>query len=234
MNVKPRTRIANKTEPIDVFMDTTLTILMQTIADAKQEEHQLGTMASYIQENLPSLHGSIAIGSSSPSKALMSFVEDYVDITPQHIQALHSLAKEAQLDEYVQTFLDLSCTYFINPPDILTSYQGLQGLLHKAYLAHRLMEELNDKVMTLSGGVALAPMDMSMANIISHELIGDELANQLDHLVLLTIETTPVDSTIFEKRSVRQFLEKRRLKGWEEINKRWPCFAKDCAIHLQI
>ncbi|MGH1439876.1 MAG: hypothetical protein ACRBBR_07200 [Cellvibrionaceae bacterium] len=215
-------------------MDTTLTILTQTIADAKQEEHQLGTMASYIEENLPSLHGSIAISSPSPAKALMSFVEDYVDTTPQHIQALNSLAKEAELSEYVQAFLDLSCTYFINPPDILEPYRGLQGLLHKAYLAHRLMEELNDKIMTLSGGAALAPMDMSMANIVSHSLIGDELANQLDHLVLLTIETTPVDTNIFEKRSVRQFLEKRRLKGWEEVNKRWPCFTKDCAINLQI
>lgn len=215
-------------------MDTTLSILRQTIIDSKKEERQLKSMAHYIEDNLSSLHSSIAIRSPSPSKALMDFVEDYVDTAPEHIQALHSLAKEAFLSEYVQIFLDLSCTYFISPPEILEPYRGLQGLLNKAYLAHRLMEELNDKVMTLSGGAALAPMDMSTANIVSHELIGDELANQLDHLVLLTIETTPVDENIFENRKVRPFLEKRRLMGWEEVNKRWPCFAKDCAINLQI
>jgi len=215
-------------------MDTTLTKLKQTITDAKQEEHQFGAMADFIETNLSSLHGSITISSLSPSKALMSFVVDYVDIAPLHIQALYSLAKEAQLQEYVKVFLDLSCTYFINPPEILLPYRGLHGLLHKAYLAHRLMEELNDKVMTLSGGVALAPMDMSMANIISHGLIGDELANQLDHLVLLTIETTTVDANIFEKHSVKLFLETRRIKGWEDVNQRWPCFTKDCAINLQI
>ena len=215
-------------------MDNTLQILKQRISDAKQKESQQGAMANYIEGNLASLPSSIAISAILPAKALMNFVKDYVDIAPEHIQALYSLAKEAQLEEYVNPFLDLSCTYFINPPDLLAPFDGLQKLLHQAYLAHRLMEEVNDKVMNLSGGAALAPMDMSMANIISHALIGDELANQLDHLVLLSLETTKVDSDIFEKRKVRKFLEKRKLKDWEEVAQRWPCFTKDCAINLQI
>ncbi|MFT6387092.1 MAG: hypothetical protein ACJAUP_000462 [Cellvibrionaceae bacterium] len=215
-------------------MDNTLQLLKQSFHDAKQEERQQSTMANYIEKNLSSLHASIAISAPSPSKALMSFVEDYIDIAPEHIQALYTLAKEAQLEKYVNPFLDLSYIYFINPPDLLAPFNGLQKLLHQAYLAHRLMEEVNDKVMNLSGGAALAPMDMCMANIISHALIGDKIANQLDHLVLLAMETTKIDAGIFEKQNVRSFLEKRKAKDWEEITKRWPCFTRDCAINLQI
>ena len=87
--------------------------------------------------------------------------------------------------------------------------------------------------MNLSGA-ALAPMDMSMANIISHAIIGDELANQLDHLVLLSLETTDVDNNIFDKRTVRQFLSDRKLKNWEAVLERWPCFTRNCAVDLQI
>lgn len=215
-------------------MDATLNILKQTISEARDEERAQAKMLCFIEDNLASLHSSIAISAKSPSKALMNFIEDYVDSVPDHIQALHALAEEAKIGEYVQPFLDLACTYFINPPDLLAPFPGLQGLLRKAYLAHRLMEELNDQIMSLSGGAALAPMDMSMANIIGHALIGDELSNQLDHLVLLTVETTGADKSIFEKRSVRKFLETRRLKGWQQVNERWPCFAKDCSINLQM
>ncbi len=217
-----------------VVMDPTLSVLKKNISAAQKEERQEHTMPVYIQENLNSLHSAIAISSSSPVQALTCFVEDYVAAVPEHTKALEALANEIQLQSYVKPFLDLACTYFINPPDIITSFKGLRGLLHKAYLAHRLMEEINDQVMNLSGGVALAPMDMSMANIISHELIGDELANQLDHLVLLTVETTDVDKTIFEQETVKRCLEKRRLNGWQQVNENWPCFAKDCAVHLHI
>jgi hypothetical protein len=163
----------------------------------------------------------------------MRFVEDYIESAPEHIQALNTLASEAGIEGYTQPFLNLACTYFLTPPDVLASLTGLHSLLCRAYLAHRMMEELNDQIMSLSGA-ALAPMDMSMANIITHALIGDELANPLDHLVLLSIETEDADKTLFEKRSVRQYLEERKLKDWEEVLESWPCFTKNCAIDLQI
>lgn len=215
-------------------MDVTLKRLNQTIDNALEEEQQQGMMARYIQENLHTLHSAIAISSRSPVPALLSFLEDYVDAVPEHIKALDALSEEIQIQSYVKPFLGLCCTYFVTPPDIIAHFKGLQGLLHKAYLSHRLMEEVNDQVMNLSRGVALAPMDMSFANIIAHELIGDELANQLDHLVLLTVETATVDTSIFTKEPAKSCLEKRRLRGWQQVNEQWPCFGKDCAVHLQI
>ncbi|MGH1485549.1 MAG: hypothetical protein ACRBCI_04960 [Cellvibrionaceae bacterium] len=218
---------------MNATIDTIVNTLNQQILSAKAEEAQTGAMSAFIHENMSNLHGSINISSQTPDAALMRFVEDYIESAPQHIQALHTLANEAGIGEYAQPFLNLSCTYFINPPDVLASLQGLHSFLCRAYLAHRLMEEVNDQIMSLSGA-ALAPMDMSMANIITHSLIGDDIANALDHLVLLSIETEATDKNLFQKRSVRKFLEQRKLKDWEEVLKRWPCFTKDCAVDLQI
>ena len=213
--------------------ETLITNLNQAIEQAYRDEKQTHAMAEHIQTHINSLHNAINITSKKPDDALMRFVLDYIHSTSQHLQALYTLGSEAGIDEYTEPFLNLACTYMLTPPEILSSLEGLHSMLCRAYLAHRLMEEVNDQIMNLSGA-ALAPMDMSMANIISHSIIGDELANQLDHLILLSVETADVDHNIFEKRTVSQFLSKRKLKNWQTVLERWPCFTKNCAIDLQI
>ena len=210
-----------------------MTSLHHHIEQAHGDEAQTHAMANHISAHIHSLHGAISVSSSNPDQALMRFIEDYINSAPQHLQALYTLGGEAGIDEYTEPFLNLACTYMLKPPEILAPFTGLHSMLCRAYLAHRLMEEVNDQIMNLSGA-ALAPMDMSMANIISHAIISDELANQLDHLVLLSLETADIDHNIFEKRSVRQFLSERKLKNWQTVRERWPCFTKDCAIDLQI
>ena len=190
-------------------------------------------MKHYISENMDSLHGAIAISSRSPNAALMEFVSDYIDCAPEYIEALQCLAEEADIDEYAQPFLNLCCTYFMEPPTILETSQSLYKVLCCAYLAHRLMEEVNDQIMSLSG-TALAPMDMSMANIICHSLIGDEFANQLDHLVLLSVETASVDKTALQNPAVRHFLIERKRAGWQTLTEHWPCFNKNLSTDLQV
>lgn len=217
-----------------MFMELPLSILTANINQAKNEELSSGSLAHFVQTKLSGLLDVLSISSSSPIKSIILFVEDYIDTVPEHLLALHEHSKEVRLHTYVQPFLEMCCTYFIKPPSIIENVSGLEGLLDKAYMAHRVLEELNDQVMSLSGGVPLAPMDMSMANLIGHTLIGDELANQLDHLVLLTIETTKVDNTVFEDNKVKKQLEEHRLTGWAQVSERWPSFTKDCSLHLNL
>ena len=214
-------------------MDKTITTLRQAIAEAKQREQQQGQLGAYFETHQQRLHAAVSIARESPKAALLGFVVDYVNAVPEHLQALYTLSHEAGIDAYTGPFLKLAVTYFLNPPDLLNAYDGLHAALCKAYLAHRLMEEVNDQVMNL-GGAALAPMDMSTANLIALALIGDDFANQLDHLVLLTVETTAADKTVFEQDNVRRFMEQRRFKGWDDVLKAWPCFTKDCGVDLQI
>ena len=62
---------------------------------------------------------------------------------------------------------------------------GLEALLDEAFLAHRLLEEVNDHhIRHLQR--PLLPLDMTEANLIVHYLLGDEFATRLEHLVQFT------------------------------------------------
>ena len=46
--------------------------------------------------------------------------------------------------DYAAPFLDTAEDYFLNPPQHLPADGGLEALLDEAFLAHRLLEEVND------------------------------------------------------------------------------------------
>ena len=62
---------------------------------------------------------------------------------------------------------------------------GLEALLDEAFLALRLLEEVNDHhIRHLQR--PLLPVDMTEANIIVHHLLGDEFASRMEQLVQFT------------------------------------------------
>ncbi len=76
-------------------------------------------------------------------------------------------------------------TISCNLPDDLPQDGGLEALLDEAFLAHRLLEEVNDHhIRHLQR--PLLPLDMTEANIIVHHLLGDEFATRLEQLVQFT------------------------------------------------
>lgn len=58
--------------------------------------------------------------------------------------------------------------------------KSLLRLMGSAY-AHRLIEEINDRYLLETGQIFI-PSDMTTANLIMHQLIGEPFANQLDAL----------------------------------------------------
>jgi hypothetical protein len=62
---------------------------------------------------------------------------------------------------------------------IVSSEEGLEAQIYQAYLAHRLLEELNE---TLKGiyGCPIIPVDMTRSNLIVQHIIGEPFANQID------------------------------------------------------
>jgi len=87
--------------------------------------------------------------------------------------------------DYAAPFLDMAEDYFLNPPGALPRDGGLEALLDEAFLAHRLLEEVNDHhVRHLQQ--ALLPVDMTEANIIVHHLLGEAVASEMEKLVQFT------------------------------------------------
>jgi len=207
--------------------------ISEQIQAAHEHEQAHGLMREHLRGQVNNLHRAIDIPAASPIDSLMAFIDSYIDSVPEHLMAFNKLSKEADIDDFIQPFINLACAYFLKPPSIITPETHVPSTLEKTYLTQRLLEEVNDQVLALSGA-ALAPLDMSMANIISYAIIGDEQANALDHLVLLSLETETKDQSVFEKRSVRKYMQKRKLDGWSDVHEKWPCFTKDIAVLVQI
>ena len=70
---------------------------------------------------------------------------------------------------------------FVFPPGLLKGYKGLALILCQAYIAHRLVEEVNEQLLPEYDRL-LIPMDMTRSNLVTHHIIGEPFANHLDKL----------------------------------------------------
>ncbi len=140
------------------------------------------------------------------------------------------MAREAGIAAEVEPLLKIASDYFLSPPSLVDGHDPLEALLDEAYLAHRLLEEVNDRFMAQSG-IPLAPMDMTMPNIIAHELIGEPFANELDQAVLFSAELL-LNEHRLEGENVRRYVHQHRQEGWDKELARWPCLQADLTIEV--
>lgn len=201
------------------------------IANAKNHEANTGHLHLILEIQRPFLHSAIQLPGSHASAALADFVTRYIDHVPDFIEAIQTLASEAGIESQTRIFLDIATDYLLSPPPLIGDRVGLEALVHQAYLAHRLIEELNDRFIGRCGA-PLAPMDMTRANLIVHSLIGERFANKLDLAVHYSVEILMQQDNLFESEAFRAYVDQHREGGWAEELERWPCLADDLAIHL--
>jgi hypothetical protein len=156
-----------------------------TIGAALRAESKTDELRSQLQQQLPQLQLKLLLPESEPVAALMAFITSYVESVPSCLSLVTAVSKRLGFFDYAAPFLHLAEDYFLQPPDVLMPNGGLAGLLDKAFLAHRLLEEVNDHhIKHLQR--PLLPLDMTEANIIVHHLLGDTFATRLEQLVQFT------------------------------------------------
>lgn len=207
--------------------------IRESIAVARKLEQEKHTLERYLTSKIPLLHRTINLPDDNAEKKLLDFVTRYIEHVPDFIEALTAITKEAGIYHYAHTFLVIAEDYFIQPPELTGEHSGMHQLIDEAYLAHRLLEEVNDRVM-MACGMPLAPMDMTLSNLIIHELLGDEFANQLDLAVHYSIEALFQSDNFFKEPAFQDYIKKYRQVGWEVTLKEWPCLAGDSAISLNV
>lgn len=207
--------------------------IRESIAVARKIEQEKHTLERYLSSKIPVLHRTIHLPEENAEAALLEFVTRYIEHVPDFIEALTQLTKEAGIYNYAHTFLVIAEDYFIQPPELVGEHSGMHQLIDEAYLAHRLLEEVNDRVM-MACGIPLAPMDMTLSNLIVHELLGDEFANQLDLAVHYSIEALFQTDNFFKEPAFQNYIKKFRRAGWEQTLEDWPCLAGDSAIRLDM
>jgi len=159
--------------------------IRETIAAALREERATGQFGRRLEQQLPQLRQILILPDEQPVAALLAFVTDYVESVPGCLQLVTAVSKRLGFYDYAAPFLRMAQDYFLQPPDELPADGGLEALLDEAFLAHRLLEEVNDHhIRHLQR--PLLPVDMTEANIIVHHLLGDEFATQLERLVQFT------------------------------------------------
>jgi hypothetical protein len=156
-----------------------------TINAALQRENATRQLQTRMEMQLPQLRLKLLLPEPDPIAALMAFIRSYVESVPSCLQLVTAVSKRLGFFDYAAPFLHLAEDYFLQPPSELPQDGGLEALLDEAFLAHRLLEEVNDHhIRHLQR--PLLPLDMTEANIIVHHLLGDEFATQLERLVQFT------------------------------------------------
>lgn len=212
---------------------TDFTAIRESIALGREQEAASGDLAAHLSAVASRLHHAIGLPAERPIEALLQFVIRYVEEVPESLTALSRLLREADIYEQGQTFIAIARDFFFKPPELVQAHTGLHALIDQAYLAHRLLEEINDRLLML-GGAPLTPMNMTMANIVVHDILGDEFANQLDLAVHYAIESLFHPQDLAANRRLTDFLHDQKAAHWRDHLQRWPCLAEDSAIAINL
>ncbi len=205
--------------------------IRKTISAAIVLEQQSHHMAGRLRAIIPTLHNAIRLPEDRAAEALLHFVHRYIKHVPDCLEAFSSIIDKTSVNDPIEVFLNIAKDYFLSPPEVIADHLGLDALLDEAYLAHRLMEEVNDRCIN-ANGTPLAPIDMTRANLVAHYLIGEEFANQLDTAVCYSLEQLLSHDNILQQAPLQGFMADRSRDNWNKDLKKWPCLADSVDIIL--
>ncbi|WPN47305.1 MULTISPECIES: hypothetical protein [unclassified Pseudomonas] len=206
--------------------------LREQIQKAQQHEAETGLLTRQLESKLPHLHPAIQLPQTDTNGVLTRFVAAYIEEVPDLLDAANEVAREAGIESQIKPVLKIAEQYFVQPPDIMIGHVGLDSLLDEAYLAHRFVEEVNDLYIKHLGQ-PLIPLDMTVANLIAHQLIGESFANQLDEVVHHAIDEM-LDDESFALESVETYREKLASPDTGAAWKRWPCMGRRLGVGLEL
>ncbi|MHC2146542.1 hypothetical protein [Pseudomonas sp. 210_17 TE3656] len=206
--------------------------LREQITRAHQHETETGQLKEQLIKQLPHLHPSIQLPESDAHGALARFVSAYIEQVPEMLEAANAVAREAGIESQIKPVLKIAEQYFLQPPAITNTHLGLGCLLDEAYLAHRLVEEVNDLYIK-HFQQPLIPLDTTVANLIAHQLIGEAFANQLDEVVHHSVDEM-LNEESFALESVEQYRDKLSSPDTGAAWKRWPCLSRQLGVGLEL
>jgi hypothetical protein len=203
------------------------------INEAIDHEGNTHHLKKCIEEHLLDMHTSIHIDSDQSIQKMVDFVIEYTTQVPDFIDALEMAAAETGLSEAINPLLNIATDYFTTPPDLIGNHIGLDAMMDEAYLAHRLIEEINDQFISHMG-VPLIPMDLTTANVIIHNMIGEPFANDLDKIAHQSVLELLGGNDIFKEDAFKKYSQKHNSSNTPSILKNWPCFSKNMGVSLAL
>ena len=199
---------------------------------AQTHEATTGLLAKHLATQLPQLHTAIELPDFDKNEVMTRFVSAYIEQVPDLLDAANDVAHKAGIESQITPVLRIAEHYFTDDQALLKGHEGLEALLDEAYLAHRLVEEVND-VYIKHFGQPLIPLDTTVANIIAHQLIGEAFANQLDEAVHHAVDEM-LDDENFALETVEAYRKKLVSPATGTAWSQWPCMSKQLGIGLTL
>ena len=199
------------------------------IHQAVAEEASTG----HLRQALASRAGQVArivdLPEEQADEKLLEFVIRYIQDAPRMLDDLESAASEAGLGDFVEPIVRVARQFFTMPPAELNGSAGLASLMYEAYLAHRLLEEVNESYIN-QVGQPLTPMDMTLSNGIIHTLIGEPFANDLDKLTQAAVSRLSGKTDPYGNADFKAFIDKKSADNLVHIWRRWPSMSGEMGL----
>lgn len=197
----------------------TIESVLSLIGQARRQEAGRGSFRQQMAQKLDELHLVVGINAPNPVECLVRFVEEYIEMAPRLIECVEATARKSKREELFAPFLDEVLEGFERPSRLLARFDGLDGLLIKAYLCHRLIEEIYESNRSIRNS-NLVNTQIIEANLLAHHLIGEPFANELDSSILMTAKRLTSSPSYYELNLTPFAQEFREVKGaW--IEDRW-------------
>lgn len=211
-----------------------VTAIHEMIERAKAHEKQHHNLATLLEQHA-GIHNysPILLPKHDAVEHLVQFVTAYIEHVPTFIEATENITSAAGILAYAKPFIELAEAYFLKPPSILAGHFGLDELMYEAYLAHRLLEEVNDRFMVRTS-IPLIPMDMTKSNLIIHTLIGEPFANELDEAVHFTTEQAMAREHVYDSDIFKAYVEEHIDNDRKPEIKHWPCLVDHLSVDIDL
>lgn len=202
--------------------------IRESIAVARTHEVQKKTLEKYLAAKLPNLHRHILL-QENDAECLTAFVTEYIEHVPSMLDALRDLTKTIGIYSDVENIVNIIDAFFALPLNQDEYPYGLYELIDEAYFAHRIIEEINDQVIS-KVGTPLVPLDVMLSNVVVHDILGDEFANTLERVVTYSVESLFDVNALINNENFKNFASRYHQSLSDGI--KWPCLAKSSSISL--
>lgn len=193
--------------------------VLEIIDQARRQEARSGTFFRQMKETTLRLSPSVVINCRQPPSCLFRFAQEYIEMAPRLIECVDACAVEAGSRDLFQPFIDAAICYFTRPSVLLLRYDGLDGLLIRAYQCHRLMEEMHENNRSIRAS-ELFDLEATRANLVAHEMIGEPFANELDQAITMTVAQI-AGTPDFYNLDLEPFIDQVNNRAWDWMRNYW-------------
>lgn len=199
--------------------DMTPAVVLDIIDQARRQEARSGEFLRQMREKAAVLPASVTVDGYQPATSLFQFSVEYIEMAPRLIECVDACAREAGCSELFAPFIHAATRYFTQPSELLARYEGLDGLLIRSYLCHRLMEEMYENNHSIRSS-QLVDVEATRANLLVHQLIGEPFANELDQSITQTVMTIAGTPDYYEL-NLAPFVDQARHAAWDWMRDYW-------------